>query len=62
MRQIRALVERGWYFEMYMGSEGFFYVSATHNTWGDAEGASDDLNKAIKEMFHKAKELEKAWK
>ena len=62
MKQIRALVKRGWYFEMHMGSEGFFYVSVSHNTWGNAEGASDNLNDAIKMMFEKAKELEAYWR
>lgn len=61
MRQIKALAKRGWHFEMYMGSEGFFYISASHNTWGDVESASDDLEEAIKEMFNKAKEFEKQW-
>jgi hypothetical protein len=61
MRQIKLLVQRGWMFSMYMGSEGFYYVSASHNTWGDAEGASDNLNEAIKQMFVQAKELESVW-
>jgi len=61
MKQIKLLVERGWILEMYMGSEGFFYVSASHNTWGDAEGADIDLQEAIKQMFKQAKELEGEW-
>ncbi len=62
MRQVRALVERGWHFKMRMGPVGFFYVSVTHRNWGDAEGTSRDLNEAIKEMFEAAKELEKGWR
>lgn len=62
MRQIRILIERGWHFELYMGSEGFFYANVSHGTWGDARGASDNLNEAIEEMFKNAKELEKVWR
>jgi len=63
MRQIRALIERGWHFGIYMGDDQFFYASATHGTWGVAEGGGDNLNMAIEEMFKNAKELEKTgWK
>lgn len=62
MRQIRALVERGWEFNMHMRNDQFFYVSVSHNTWGNAEGADRDLDKAIDQMFRVAKELEKSWR
>lgn len=62
MRQIRALVERGWEIKVNMRAGGLFFVSATHDRWEEAQGANKELNKAIKEMFHKVKELEKAWR
>lgn len=60
MKMVKKLVTRGWIFEIYMSSDDFFHVNASHGAWGDATGASDDFNEAVDEMFETVKELEKA--
>lgn len=61
MRQLRALVERGWEIKANMRTNGLFFISVTHDKWGEAQGVNRNLNEAIKEMFSKTKELEKVW-
>lgn len=65
MRQIKALIERGWLVELSTRSPdpttSIYHIAARHNDWGTVSVGGENFNKVAKIVFSEAKELEKGW-